>query len=170
MSTRTLDNRRASAAFSLIEVVLALGVLAFSLVAILGVFPTGYAANRSSITDTRAAQIAQAIVATIDGQCSTFANVNCYGATLDLTALSAAAADAKTLYVSYPSTADPVISATRTADSIYIVELRFDNDPPLTSAPTKLGAGKLNRIQIRISGLSSAEGRVELFFMARNKG
>ena len=137
--------------------------------AILGVFPTGLAANRSSVSDTRAAQIADAVTATIDAQGAAFSNVQCYGLTLDLTALTTGAADKKNLYVSYPSPTTPVISATQTADSIYTVELQFNNNPPLTSAPTVLGAGKLNRIQLRIFGRSRTEGVVEMFFLARNK-
>ncbi|MGI9086679.1 MAG: hypothetical protein ACR2HH_02895 [Chthoniobacterales bacterium] len=152
--------------------VLALGVIGFSLVAILGVFPIGLAANRSSITDTRAAQIANEVTATIDAQCASFSNIDCYGATLDLATLKIG--DVQNLYVSYPSPAAPAISATQTPDSTYTVELQFDNDPPLTdpslpSGGTKLGVGKLNRIQLRIFGRNRSEGTLELFFLARNK-
>lgn len=169
MSIPLLGNGAGHRGFSLIEVVLALGVVGFSLVAILGVFPTGLAANRSSVSDTRAAQIANAVTATIDAQGAAFSNVQCYGLTLDLAALTTGDADIRKLYVSYPSPTTPVVSATQTADSIYTVELRFNNDPPLNAAPTTLGAGKLNRIQLRIFGRSRTEGVVEMFFIARNK-
>jgi uncharacterized protein (TIGR02598 family) len=157
-------------AFSLIEVVLALGVIAFALVAILGVFPTGLAANRSSISDTRASQLLSAITATIDAQCTTFSNVTCYGTTLDLASLDTATA-AKTLYVSYPSPNQPTISNNANLTSwIYTVELTFDNNPALTSTGTKLGPGKLNKIQLRLRGKSTTEGFVEGFYLARNRG
>ena len=42
--------------FSLVEVVLALGVVGFALVAILGVFPVGLTTQHSAQDDTRAAQ------------------------------------------------------------------------------------------------------------------
>jgi uncharacterized protein (TIGR02598 family) len=156
-------------AFSLIEVVLALGVIAFSLVAILGVFPTGLAANRTSISDTRAAQFINAVTATIDAQCATFSSVNCYGETLNLVTLNTPAA-AK-LFVSYPSPDEPTISNDPTLSNwIYSIELSFDNDPALTPSGSKLGAGKLNKIQLRVKGKSTSEGFVELFFLARNKG
>jgi uncharacterized protein (TIGR02598 family) len=155
--------------FSLVEVVLALGVIAFSLVAILGVFPTGLAANRLSVSDTRAAQLASAVSATIDAQSATFSSVNCYGVLLDLATFDSTSAP-QLLYASYPSPNQPNISTTQNADSIYTIELRFDNDPIVAAPGTKLGAGKLNQIQIRISGKSSNAGAAEFFYVARNKG
>ena len=166
MSTPIRANR--AEGFSLVEVVLALGVAAFSLVAILAVFPIGFTANRASISDTRAVQIANTITATIDAQCSTFANIDCFGTTLDLTSFNTTTAP-QNLYVSYATPAVPAISSTKTSDSIYTVELRFDNDPAVTSTSSKFGPGKLNRIQLRISGQSAAEGFVEFFYLARNR-
>src|SRR5437763_9606573 len=55
-------------AFSLVEVVLALGVVSFAIVAILGLIPTGLQTSHSSQDETRAAQIAQSILATFSGQ------------------------------------------------------------------------------------------------------
>ena len=169
MSTRIPVSRARGAGFSLVEVVLSLGVIAFALVAILGVFPTGLRANRASISDTRAAEVLNAITATIDAQCATFSNINCYGETLDLAALTGATS--RTLYVSYSSPGEPTISNASTLSNwIYTVQLMFDNDPSLTSSGTKLGPGKLNKIQLRLSGKSAAEGFVEAFYLARNRG
>jgi len=165
MSIHILAKSKSSRGFSLVEVVIALGVIAFSLVAILGVFPAGLASNRASINDTRASQLVRAITATIDAQCATFSNVNCYGLTLDLTSL-ASGASRKLLYASYPSPNQPTISSTQDLNSIYTIELRFDNAP----ASTQLSAGKVNQIEIRIYGKSRAEGFVEFFYLARNKG
>jgi type II secretory pathway pseudopilin PulG len=55
-------------AFSLVEVVLALGVISFAIVAILGVFPVGLGTSRSAQDETRAPQIAQTFFATLDSQ------------------------------------------------------------------------------------------------------
>ena len=171
MSTRILDKRHEASGFSLIEVVLSLGVIAFALVAILGVFPTGLSSNRTSVNDTRAVGLANAVLATIDAQSSTFSSVQCYGATLDLTALSTAAADTRTFYASYSSPNNPVISSdSKLADWIYSIELKFDNDPAITPSGAKLGPGKLNKIQMRVSGKSANEGFVEIFYIARNRG
>ncbi len=55
-------------AFSLVEVVLALGVVSFAIVAILGVIPVGLNSGRSSQSETRAAQIAQDILSSLASQ------------------------------------------------------------------------------------------------------
>jgi len=171
MSIPTRNSRREASGFSLVEVVLALGVIAISLVAILGVFPVGLSSNRTSVSDTRAAELANAIFATIDAQSSSFSSVQCYGTTLDLVALSTAAADTRTFYASYSSPNQPVISSDPLlADRIYSIELKFDNDPAVTPSGVKLGSGNLNKIQMRISGKSTTEGFVEMFYIARNRG
>jgi len=70
---RFLDER--VAAFSLVEVVLAIGVIAFALVAILGVFPVGLSTSHSAQDETRAAQIAQDIFSSLASQApSNFGN------------------------------------------------------------------------------------------------
>ena len=51
--------------FSLVEVVVALGVVSFAIIAILGLVPTGLQTSHSSQDETRAAQIAQAILASL---------------------------------------------------------------------------------------------------------
>ncbi len=51
--------------FSLVEVVLALGVVAFALLAILGVFPVGLTTQHLAQDDTRAAQIAADIFSSV---------------------------------------------------------------------------------------------------------
>ena len=167
----TANRTRSPKAFSLIEVVLSLGVIAFSLVAILGVFPVGLSANRTSISDTRAAQVVAAITATIDAQGGSFNNVQCYGETLKLTDFDTSTTT-KTFYVSYPSLAQPVIGndAASVPDWIYKIDMYFDNDPSLTPSGVKLGPGKLNKIQLRLRGRSTTEGFVEEFYLARNKG
>ncbi|MGI8819380.1 MAG: type IV pilus modification PilV family protein [Chthoniobacterales bacterium] len=55
-------------AFSLVEVVLALGVVGFAIVAILGVVPIGLSAGRGAQDESRAAQIAQSILAGLASQ------------------------------------------------------------------------------------------------------
>ena len=160
--------------FSLVEVVIALGVVSFAIVAILAFFPVGLKTNRSSAAETRAAQITRAVTGSIDSQCSTFNSIKCYGlpSNLDLTSLNTMSetTSSHVLYASYKSPNQPVISATQDSDSIYSIELRFDNDPSLTPSNVKLGAGKVNLIQIRVFSLARAEGPIEFFFLARNKG
>jgi uncharacterized protein (TIGR02598 family) len=54
---------RESAGFSLVEVTLALGIMAFCLVAVFGLLPTGLNTSRDAIAQTAAANIAGAISA-----------------------------------------------------------------------------------------------------------
>src|SRR3954451_24442826 len=63
-SHNILTNR----AFSLVEVVLALGVVSFAIVAILGVIPVGLRTGHSAQDQTRSAQIAQDILASLASQ------------------------------------------------------------------------------------------------------
>jgi type II secretory pathway pseudopilin PulG len=151
----------------LIEVVLALGVISFALIAILGVFPTGHAANRIAISDTRAAQLANAVATMIDSQSSTFGSVDCFGHTLDLNTFDETTAPIL-LYASYPSPAQPAITNVEEANSIYTIELRFENDPEIAPG-TRLGPGSLNQIQMRFRGKSASAGTAEFFYTARNK-
>ncbi|GEM_PF-3681855 len=156
--------------FSLIEVVMALGIVSFAIVAILGIFPIALSSNRSGMNEARAAQIVRAITGTIDAQSATFSTIDCYGATLNLATLKKND-PVVTIYASYPSSpSQPTFTTAPTSDSIYTIELRFDNDPPVTAAPTNLGAGKINLIGIRVYGKSQSEGAMEFFYLARNKG
>ena len=59
------------AAFSLVEVVVSLGVIAFAIVAILGVVPAGLSTGRSAQDETRAPQIAQDIFNSLASQAQT---------------------------------------------------------------------------------------------------
>jgi uncharacterized protein (TIGR02598 family) len=60
-----------STGFSLVEVVLALGVVAFAIIAILGVFPVGLNASHDSQNESRAAQISQDIFSSLASQSQT---------------------------------------------------------------------------------------------------
>lgn len=64
MNRRYIESR----GFSLVEVVLALGVVGFAIVAILGLFPAALSSNRSGMNEGRAAQLVRAITGTIDSQ------------------------------------------------------------------------------------------------------
>lgn len=68
MRDRKLSTKRNPAAFSLVEIVLALGMVAFAIVAILGVLPVGLQTSHGAQNDTRAALIAQAVFASLASQ------------------------------------------------------------------------------------------------------
>jgi len=59
----TIDKNRAG--FSLIEIVLALGIISFALVGILGIFPLALTSARESAAETRISFIAQSLLADI---------------------------------------------------------------------------------------------------------
>jgi Tfp pilus assembly protein PilV len=59
---------RCQLAFSLVEVVIALGVIAVGVVTILGLFPTALQTGHSAQDETRAPQIAQSILTSITSQ------------------------------------------------------------------------------------------------------
>ncbi len=164
---RRWENR----AFTLVEVVLSIGLIAFAMIAILAFFPTGLSANRSSADQTRAGQLARAVINTIDSQCNTFDAVKCYGLTFNLSTLSTATETTASniLYCTYPSPNQPTISSASSPDSIYTIELRFNSDPPLTPAGDKLGAGKVNLIEVRVYAKDRSGTPTEFFFLARKK-
>lgn len=58
-------------AFSLVEVVLALGVMAVAALAIIGVLPIGLSTGHSAQDETRASQIAEAVFSTFASQAQT---------------------------------------------------------------------------------------------------
>ncbi len=57
--------------FSLVEVVIALGVVGFAIVAIIGVLPIGLQTGHSAQDETRARQIAQDIFSSLESQAQT---------------------------------------------------------------------------------------------------
>jgi Tfp pilus assembly protein PilV len=59
---------RLAQGFSLVEIVLALGIIAFALIAVLAVFPIGLTTQHSAQDDTRTAQIAGDILSSIASQ------------------------------------------------------------------------------------------------------
>ncbi len=114
----------AGAGFSLIEVVLALGVITFVLVAVLGLLPVGIQTFRESTADTRAAQMARAIFATL--RTEPFEAVRIGGETLDLATLETADWS-KPGAVLYADNEGALI--TSADDAIFTIELRFRQQP-----------------------------------------
>jgi Tfp pilus assembly protein PilV len=77
MKRETISGQRArTCSFSLIEVVIALGVIAVGIVGILAVFPTALQTGHSAQDETRAAHIAQSVFGSlVAGASSQFSNV-----------------------------------------------------------------------------------------------
>ncbi len=113
----------AQAAFSLIEAVISLAIIAFSVVGMLGLFPIGLKQASATILETHGTQLAQEIFATL--RTPPFEKVNCFGTELDLASLNEGAAPVL-LYATFPAYGAPSIGTEETDDSLYTVELRFD--------------------------------------------
>lgn len=64
----TSPSRRAAAGFSLVEVTLALGIVTFALVGVVGVLPVAMVSSRQSIDKNRAAAIADTLYASFRSQ------------------------------------------------------------------------------------------------------
>lgn len=164
-SLHYIPRRRKQAGFSLVEVALATGILAFSFVAIIGVFPKGMETSKMSIVETRSSQLARTIFATMQSQA--FTNCDCYGVTLDFSTLAAAAAPTK-MYAEYPvqtayaaPTPQP-IKPTKGSDSIYTIEMRFNN------TPNGLAAGTANMVTLNIYPQSNAAAGVKFSSIIAN--
>ncbi len=130
-------------AFSLVEVVLALGVVSFAIVAIFGLIPTGLQTSHSSQDETRAAQLAQAILSSMASQAPTqFASVqlplndNSTAPTFNLSSTSTATIQF------YASNDGKLVSAA--ANSTYAITVTTNG------SPTGLDPGYVNQVTVRV--------------------
>jgi type II secretory pathway pseudopilin PulG len=115
--------KRPAAAFSLVEVVLALGVIGFALLAIIGLLPIGLQSGRASIQETRANHLAEQIFSTLRSQPFRAANLSLLGgtSTIDLsTENTASGSSGPQLHATYDG------NFVGTSD-YFTIELRFRN-------------------------------------------
>lgn len=142
--------------FSLMEVVTALSVISFALVALLGVFPIGLENSRTTVAETRAAQVARMVVATLRSE--PFQAAPCFGTTtLDLATLDTlTTGDPAVLHVSYGVHEEPAIVRTDTppADAIYRLELRFEPETFAGSSPPRVTG---SRVVLRMFGMGTQQ-------------
>ena len=149
---------RRQLAFSLVEVVLALGVVAVGVIAILGVFPTALQIGHSAQDETRAPHIAQSVFGSlVAGGSSQFSNVQLplYPTpsptatpylSIDLTTSSSPTSP--TLYAD--NDGNLIQNATNAAYAIYI----FKNNSPL-GFPTP-PATSANQVTVRVAWPANA--------------
>ena len=149
--------------FSLVEVATSIGVIAFALVALLGVFPLGLENSRFAVGDTRATQILKTVSATLQGE--PFTAADCFnngGTKLDFTTLGTEAAlspapDA-VLYASYDVNSLPRLTrATQVPlDAIYRVEIRCRREkftPISTGATAAVSRVAGTNVDLRVFGV-----------------
>ncbi len=145
MRSRSADFPRR--AFSLIEVTITLGVMAFALVGLLGLLPLALEQSRLSIDETRSAHLARMVGTTLESE--PYTDARCFaesGPHLDFSTITAGSPPV-ILFASYWVGEDAGIVRTVTPppNAEYRIELRFD--------PAPLNSGAENRgqaVQIRI--------------------
>jgi type II secretory pathway pseudopilin PulG len=115
--------------FSLVEVVIALGVIAFAVLAIVGIVPIGMQTGKSAQNDTRAAQIAQDIFAGLSTQARTFSSP----AFLNV----GAAINQGPTSIGQPSPSPTPFNYNVNLARVYTYTLGADNDGNLKSVYTK---------------------------------
>lgn len=128
--------------FSLVEVVIALGVISFALVAIIGLLPIGLASNRGTIQETRANHLAEEIFSTLRSQ--SFTSVS----------LASLANSSGAIDLSVENTASGTVGAILhanydgqfvAANDYFTIELRFRN------APEGIVGGTASEVRVQIS-------------------
>ncbi len=129
--------RRKASAFSLVEVVLALGVIGFSLLAIIGLLPIGLQSGRASIQETRANHLAEQVFSTLRSQ--PFSNVS----------LISLNSTAPPIDLSAPNTPATQLHATYEGNFVantdyFTIDLTFRNNPE------GLTPGTANEVHLRI--------------------
>lgn len=141
------------------EVVTALSVISFALVGLLGVLPIGIDNARTSVSETRAAQLSRMVFSTLRSE--PFHAAPCFGTnTLDLSTLSTFEEPTpEILYVSYGTYEEPRIVRTNTApaDAIYRLEMRFRPEV-FTSANASRPTG--STVRLRMTGLNAQQGAI----------
>jgi type II secretory pathway pseudopilin PulG len=126
--------------FSLVEVIITIGVISFAFVGLLGVFPLALDQSRACINETRSAQLARMVFATLASE--TYTSAQCFaeagGSPLDLSTLNSTT-DPVVLFASYDVRNEAKIVRTASAPSAaeYRLELRFE--PATTSSGSTRG-------------------------------
>jgi type II secretory pathway pseudopilin PulG len=126
--------------FSLVEVVLALGVIGFALLAIIGLLPIGLQSGRASIQETRANHLAEQIFSTLRSQSFTAVDLSQLGgnSTVNLsTENTERGATGPQLHATYDGNFVG-------APDYFTIELRFRN------APDGLVPSTANEVHLRI--------------------
>lgn len=119
-------------AFSLVETAVSLGIVAFAMVAMLGLLPVCLKEEAASIAETQETHLATAVFAAL--RTPPFTRADCFGAKLDLSTLDEAAAPVF-LYARFPASGDPAIGPVSDAgagfgsssvpERVYLLKLQF---------------------------------------------
>jgi type II secretory pathway pseudopilin PulG len=138
--------------FSLVEIVIALGVISFALVAIIGLLPIGLASGRATIQETRANNLAEEIFATLRSQPFTAASLNSLNGPATPIDLS--------IENTSTGTPGPILRATYDGQFVatsdyFTIELRFRN------AAEGIISGTASEVRVQISLRESGAPRMD---------
>ena len=128
------DIHTASKAFSLIEVVMALGICSFCLIALIGLLSQGLSTNRDTVSETEAAGIARMVQSDLaarevaDATGKLKPTTSRFGITVPAAPSSATTAPAKTFFLKADGSDGSSI------DSIYRVDVSFGASASAVSA------------------------------------
>ena len=135
-----------AAAFSLVEVTLALGIAAFCLIAVIGIIPVGVQTNRNATSQTAATNVMAAVIADLRATPTTT------NTSLQF-AISFGTSGTQTRYFDGSGTA----STSMTANSRYRVDIRW------SSAPTGLRYADVKVWWPAAATAANASGSTEMF-------
>jgi uncharacterized protein (TIGR02598 family) len=156
MKRATVSGRRArTRSFSLLEVVIALGVITVGIVGILAVFPTALQTGHSAQDETRAAHIAQSVFGSLvaEGRTGT-GNLNT-AATIPPTTTSVNLTSSSQ-YTTCANNDGQLINCT--SDATYAITIFTNNTPPgFTSS------GDANQVTVRVAWPASAPAANQTF-------
>jgi Tfp pilus assembly protein PilV len=164
LESTAAERRGYSNAFSLVEVVISLGVITVGIVAILAVFPTALQTGHSAQDETRAAQIAQSVFGSlVAGASSQLFNAVPIAFSTPSPTPSPLSVD---LTASHPSPTPPALYADNDGDLIpnstnatYAVYIYTNNAPPgFTTVPATA-----NQVTVRVAWPANAPAANQTF-------
>ena len=126
----------AAAAFSLVEITLALGIAAFCLIALFGLMPVGVQTNRNATSQTRATNITTSIVADLRATPPTTPRGNSTTSLLYQISIPANPVTSATSIPPLFFTDTGTFSTTMQTDSRFRVSITFSPNGPATHTPT----------------------------------
>jgi uncharacterized protein (TIGR02598 family) len=144
---------KAAVAFSLVEVLIALGVIAIAITAILGVLPTALQTGHSAQDDTRGAEIAQTIFGSLVAQApSQFSNIQLplLGNTTLSPAINLTSSSSPTTPTLYAGN-DGQLMPSQSAASAYAIMIFTNNSPPGFT-----DVGYANQVTVRVAWPANA--------------
>jgi uncharacterized protein (TIGR02598 family) len=139
-----------AAAFSLVEVTLALGIAAFCLIAVIGLIPVGVQTNRNATSQTAATNIMAAMVTDLRSTSKTKTTSSQFGITYGTSGT-------QTRY--FDASGTPSIS--RTTNSRYRLDITWNPLPP--GSPTGLRYAYLKVWWPAAATAANASGSTEMF-------